>query len=74
MLTLTAVHDIMKISCLLPTVTPEDAPYHSFAAGEQIEDHDIALGYVLDHDASALPCYDQLPPEQRLPVQFTQER
>ena len=30
-LTLTAVHDIMKISSLLPTVTPEDAPYHSFA-------------------------------------------
>jgi|EP00966_Prymnesium_polylepis_P148608 hypothetical protein len=44
MLTLTAVHDIMKLPSLLPTVSAEDAPYHAFAAGERIEDHDVALG------------------------------
>ena len=47
MLALTAIHDIMKVEVLLPTVLPEHAPFCGFAAGDMINDHDIALGYVL---------------------------
>ena len=47
MLALTAVHDIMKCEVLLPTVLPEHAPFCGFAAGDVINDHDVALGYVL---------------------------
>ena len=32
---------------LLPTVLPEHAPFCGFVAGDVINDHDIALGYVL---------------------------
>ena len=72
MLALTAIHDIMKTDCLLPTVLPVHAPFDGHQAGEDIRDHDAALGYVLTHDADALPCYADLPPAQRAPVRFTQ--
>ena len=72
MLALTAIHDIMKTECLLPTVLPVHAPFDGYQAGEVIHDHDAALGYVLTHDADALPSYADLPPAQRAPVRFTQ--
>ena len=72
MLVLTAIHDIMKTECLLPTVLPVHAPFDGYKAGEMIHDHDAALGYVLTHDADALPSYADLPPAQRAPVRFTQ--
>ena len=72
MLALTAIHDIMKTDSLLPTVLPVHAPFDGHQAGEDIRDHDAALGYVLTHDADALPCYADLPPAQRAPVRFTQ--
>ena len=72
MLALTAIHDIMKTECLLPTVLPVHAPFDGYKAGEMIHDHDAALGYVLTHDADALPSYADLPPAQRAPVRFTQ--
>lgn len=37
-----------------------------------IRDHDLALGYVLHHDASSLPCFSSLPQEQQHSVRFTQ--
>ena len=72
MLVLTAVHDVMKTECLLPTVLAAHAPFGGYREGEVIRDHDAALGYVLTHDADALPCYADLPAEQRAPVRFTQ--
>ena len=72
MLVLTAIHDIMKTERLLPTVLPVHAPFNGYQAGNEIRDHDAALGYVLTHDADALPCYADLPPAQRAPVRFTQ--
>merc|ERR1712176_1002199 len=62
----------MKIEALLPTVQKEHAPYHGFAAGDKIRDHDAALGYVLQYDPDSLPSYSYLPPEQRRVVCFTQ--
>ena len=62
----------MKIDCLVPTVMAAHAPFSGYGAGEVIRDHDAALGYVLTHDADALPSYADLPPEQRSPVRFTQ--
>ena len=72
MLVLTAFHDIMKLSALLPTVTEADAPYAGLNAGETIIDHDLALSYVLECDPGALPSYDGLPEEQKRAIKFTQ--
>ena len=69
---LAASHDVRKGGSVLPTVLAEHAPCSGYDAGEVIRDHDAALGYVLTHDADALPSYADLPPEERLPVRFTQ--
>ena len=74
MLVLTAIHDIMKIEALLPTVQSAHAPYNGFAASDQIHDHDIALGYVLDHFGHCLPSYAALAPEQQRVIRFTQAK
>ncbi len=74
MLALTAIHDIMKNERLLPEVKPEHAPFNGFEAGDVIQDHDIALGYVLTHDAGCLPCYAALGPSERAAVRFTQAK
>jgi len=74
MLALTAVHDLMKVDPLLPTVQPEHAPYHGYNAGDKIHDHDIALGYVLDHFPEQLPSFAALPADQQRAIRFTQAR
>ena len=74
MLSLTAIHDIMKITDLLPRVLKEHAPYHGFDADDEIGDHDIALGYVLEHDPDAIPCFSRLAEPERAPVRFTQAK
>eukprot|EP00439_Symbiodinium_sp_Y106_P077483 s1836_g16.t1 len=65
MLVLTAIHDIMKLVPLLPTVAPDHAPYRGYKVGETIHDHDIALSYVLDHYSYALPSYHELSKKQQ---------
>ena len=72
MLALTAIHDVCKVQSLQPTVLPEHAPYHGYATGDVITDHDCALAYVLDHDPHALPCFAALPPAQQHACLFTQ--
>uniref|UniRef100_A0A7S4BGT0 Uncharacterized protein n=2 Tax=Chrysotila carterae TaxID=13221 RepID=A0A7S4BGT0_CHRCT len=72
MLTLTAIHDVFKLTPLLPTVMPEHAPYHGHEAGALLVDHDMALGYVLEHDPTALPCFANLPETQQASIKFTQ--
>ena len=74
MLALTAIHDIMKVQSLLPSVLPADNGYCGYEAGTTIHDHDVALGYVLEKDPTALPCFDALDePEQRA-IRFTQSK
>eukprot|EP00913_Durusdinium_trenchii_P032160 g30114.t1 len=65
MLVLTAIHDIMKVVAIVPRVHEKFAPYRGYKAGERIYDHDIALGYVLDHHSHALPSYAGLPKKQQ---------
>jgi len=48
LLCLTAFHDVMKVEALLPRVQAEHAPYLGYEAGVQINDHDIALSYILE--------------------------
>lgn len=72
MLVLTAIHDIMKIGAIVPQVQEAFAPYRGYKAGERIYDHDIALGYILDHHAGALPSYAGLPKKQQESIRFTQ--
>mmetsp|Transcript_58906 Transcript_58906/g.140584 ORF Transcript_58906/g.140584 Transcript_58906/m.140584 type:complete len:895 (-) Transcript_58906:73-2757(-) len=74
MLTLTAIHDIMKNTNLLPTVQPEHVPYHGYAEGDEIVDHDLALAYVLENFPALLPSFKLLTPAQRAPVLFTQAK
>jgi hypothetical protein len=72
MLVLTAIHDIMKVEDLLPTVDAKIGSFAGYKAGEQINDHDTALGYILEHVPDALPSYAGLPKAQQDPVKFTQ--
>ena len=72
MLALTAFHDIMKVDTLLPTVQAQHAPFCGFKAGDRINDHDVALGYILEHYGHALPSYAELPPSLKLTIRFTQ--
>jgi len=64
----------MKIEQLLPKVKPQHAPYLGYEDGQKINDHDAALGYVLEYDAGALPSFGALPPAQQHSIQFTQAK
>mmetsp|Transcript_34583 Transcript_34583/g.79061 ORF Transcript_34583/g.79061 Transcript_34583/m.79061 type:complete len:2005 (-) Transcript_34583:238-6252(-) len=70
MLSLTAIHDIMKDPSLCPTVV--DEPYHGIQVGEQIHDHDVALSYILDRHPDVLPSFRVLTDEQQRVIRFTQ--
>ncbi len=73
-LALTAIHDIMKAEALLPTVSPEHASRCGFDAGDTINDHDIALAYLLDYHAHVLPSFAALSPAEQRSVRFTQSK
>jgi len=72
MLALTAIHDIMKVQAILPTVEPRIREFCGYKAGDVITDHDVALGYILEHHPDMLPSFDGLPKHQRDSVKFTQ--
>jgi len=72
MLALTAIHDIMKVDVLLPTVQPQHAPYEGFNKGDRINDHDVALGYMLEHYSDCLPSFVGLSPSLQRTIKFTQ--
>jgi len=72
MLVLTAIHDVMKLTHLLPVVLEEHAPFGGHKAGDVIRDHDLALSYVMKYDPESLPSYSTLTEEQRRAVCFTQ--
>jgi len=74
MLALTAIHDIMKIPVILPIVQHEHAPFKGYKDGDIINDHDIALGYVLEKFPDLLPSFSGLVPRQRQAVEFTQSK
>lgn len=74
MLVLTAMHDIMKLECLLPTVRDEDLPFEPYKAGDTINDHDAALSFILERHPDALPSFERLSlPQQRI-LKFAQTR
>jgi len=72
LLVLTAIHDIMKVSALCPTVAEGCGPWCGYQVGEKIHDHDAALGYVLQNLPDALPSFAMLPRAQRRTLKFTQ--
>lgn len=72
LLALTAVHDIMKMVMLLPNVQEQHAPYHGYAAGDQIGDHDVALMYLMDFYPKLLPSFEGLEKHEKTSLQFTQ--
>jgi hypothetical protein len=74
MLVLTALHDIMKNSDLLPTVQKRHAPYKGFGDGDRISDHDVALAYIMENFPDLLPSFNGLEPGQRAVLIFTQSK
>merc|ERR1719346_406241 len=74
LLALTAVHDIMKMDCILPKLQGEHAPFHGYAAGDTIGDHDLALAYVLEYFPKLLPSFEGLPDKLRQTILFTQSK
>lgn len=74
MLALTAIHDIMKVEILCPSVCEAHAPFRDYRAGDKIGDHDVALGYVLEKFPHLLPSFAGLEPAQRKAVEFTQSK
>jgi hypothetical protein len=74
LLSLTAIHDLMKIEALLPTVQQKHGPYESFQVGDRINDHDVALSYILQHYSDALPSFTILSEPMQQLIQFTQVR
>lgn len=72
LLSLTAIHDIMKMDLLLPEVQVAHAPYHGYAKEDRIGDHDTALAYVMEHFPEMLPSFRGLDPDERHSVRFTQ--
>eukprot|EP00928_Gymnodinium_smaydae_P038854 TRINITY_DN26693_c0_g7_i1.p1 TRINITY_DN26693_c0_g7~~TRINITY_DN26693_c0_g7_i1.p1 ORF type:complete len:408 (-),score=67.80 TRINITY_DN26693_c0_g7_i1:119-1342(-) len=69
-LVLLAIHDVMKVLVLLPVVENEVAEFHGYKRGETINDHDIALSYVLTHSQTMLPSYAGLSKTQRNSISF----
>eukprot|EP00435_Cladocopium_sp_Y103_P063178 s15_g24.t1 len=69
LLVLTALHDIMKINALLPTVQKADAPYRGYLEAEVIADHDLAVFYIMEQHTHILPSLCQLPPAMQQVVQ-----
>mmetsp|Transcript_35937 Transcript_35937/g.84137 ORF Transcript_35937/g.84137 Transcript_35937/m.84137 type:complete len:864 (-) Transcript_35937:121-2712(-) len=74
LLSLTAMHDIMKVTDLLPEVQKQHAPYNGYKEGEKIQDHDMALSYVMEYYPDMLPSYKGLSPEEQFAIQFTQAK
>lgn len=72
LLALTAIHDIMKMSFILPRLQEDHAPYKGYRAGDIIGDHDVALGYVMDYYPHLLPSFKGLDDMEKQSVQFTQ--
>jgi len=71
-LALTAIHDIMKVQALLPTVQEGHEPYHGYQVGDVIGDHDQALSYLMDHYPELIPSYAELEEDEKFSVAFTQ--
>jgi len=74
LLALTAMHDIMKVTDLLPEVQPEHAPYQGYGSGDKIQDHDAAIAYVMEYYPELLPSFAGLEAEERFAIQFTQAK
>jgi len=73
-LALTAFHDVMKNSSLLPNVQGQHAPYNGLSEGDRVHDHDLALRYIMEHFPGLLPSFNGLGPAQRAVVFFTQAK
>merc|ERR1719203_1857417 len=62
----------MKNTVLLPVVQPQHSPYENMDAGTVINDHDVALAYIMEYFPGLLPSFQGLEPRHRAPILFTQ--
>jgi hypothetical protein len=71
MLVMMAIHDIMKMTPLLPVVPKSVKEFCGYKSGDTIHDHDVALTYVLTHHPQLLPSYHGLPAQQQESIRFS---
>jgi len=71
MLVMMAIHDIMKLTPLLPMVGKGVKDFCGYKSGERVSDHDVALSYILVYHPDLLPSYAGLPKAQQDSVRFT---
>eukprot|EP00929_Paragymnodinium_shiwhaense_P075316 TRINITY_DN38498_c0_g1_i1.p1 TRINITY_DN38498_c0_g1~~TRINITY_DN38498_c0_g1_i1.p1 ORF type:complete len:1251 (+),score=272.20 TRINITY_DN38498_c0_g1_i1:240-3992(+) len=78
MLVLTAIHDIMKLQPLIPVVQAKhvgaDGRFHGYKIGDSVNDHDLALAYLLEYEPEALPSFRDLKDSQKRSIMFTQAK
>ncbi|CAE7780560.1 unnamed protein product [Symbiodinium microadriaticum] len=70
LLVLTALHDVMKVSLLLPVVQPPDAPYRGYLKSEVVGDHDMAIFYLIERYPELLPSLSSLKPDLQSSVRM----
>uniref|UniRef100_A0A7S2LSF5 Uncharacterized protein n=1 Tax=Zooxanthella nutricula TaxID=1333877 RepID=A0A7S2LSF5_9DINO len=71
MLTLLAIHDIMKIELLLPRVPKDMAEFQGYKAGDVVNDHDQALSFVMQYAPQCLPSFCRLASSAQQCLRFT---
>jgi len=70
LLVLTALHDVMKVSLLLPVVQQPDAPYRGYGKSEVVGDHDMAIFYLIERYPELLPSLSSLKPDLQSSVRM----
>ena len=60
----------IKNTALIPTVLPHSSPHQGYVEGERINDHEVALAYIMEGVPLLLPSYTCLEPGQRAPISF----
>ncbi|CAE7366822.1 unnamed protein product [Symbiodinium natans] len=70
LLVLTALHDVMKVSLLLPVVAKADAPYRGYGESEVVADHDMAIFYLIERYPQLLPSLSSLKPDLQSSVRM----
>ena len=86
MLALTAIHDVFKVDALLPKIERQTLhggvgllsggttpfTFEGFKVGDVVNDHDIALSYVLEYFPNSMPSFAALSADQQRTIKFTQ--
>ena len=68
------VHANANARVRVQVVKEQHAPFLGFKAGDVINDHDVALAYVLNYHSEQLPSFEGLQAVDQRTVRFTQSK